>query len=55
LPRLGLALIRVGPDGIDNRVITREMVNPFTTSEGAQVLAPNWGKINPVLMEMFGE
>jgi len=55
LPRLGLALIRVGPDGIDNRVITREMVNPFTTSEGAQVLTPNWGKINPVLMGMFGE
>lgn len=53
-PRILFTLIRVGPDNIDNRVITREMVNPFTTSEGAQVLLPDWGKILPVVAEMFG-
>ena len=54
-PRLGLALLRLGPNGIDSRVITREMTNPFTTSEGAQVLGPNWDAINPMIKEMFGQ
>jgi polyisoprenyl-teichoic acid--peptidoglycan teichoic acid transferase len=54
-PRLVLALLRAGPDGIDSRTINREMVNPFTTAGGAQVLGPNWAAINPVLMEMFGQ
>ena len=53
-PRLTLALLRTGLDGIDSRLITREMTNPFTTSDGAQVLGPNWEKINPVIKEMFG-
>jgi LCP family protein required for cell wall assembly len=51
--RLGLTLLRTGPDGIDNRSISREMVVPFTTDQGASVLAPNWSLINPLLMEMF--
>ena len=54
LPRLALAILRAGPDGIDSRVINREMVAPFTTSGGAQVLAPVWDQINPVVAEMFG-
>jgi len=54
-PRLGLALLRAGSKGIDSRVISREMVTPFTTSEGAQVLMPDWSKINPVLLAMFGQ
>ncbi len=54
-PRLGFALLRLGPNGVDGRVITREMTNPFTTSGGAQVLGPNWQLINPVLMEVFGQ
>ncbi len=53
--RLALTLLRTGPDGIDNRTISREMVTPFTTDQGAAVLAPNWNLINPVLMEMFGQ
>ena len=53
-PRLGVALLRVGPDGIDNRVISRDMVNPFTTSGGAAVLGPNWVAIDPVVEELFG-
>jgi LCP family protein required for cell wall assembly len=54
-PRLGLALLRLGPGGIDSRTITREMVTPFVTDQGADVLLPNWDRINPVLMEMFGQ
>jgi len=54
-PRLGLAFLRAGPGGIDGRVITREMAHGFTTTGGAQVLAPDWSQINPVLLEMFGQ
>ncbi|MBM3121432.1 MAG: hypothetical protein FJZ97_04520 [Chloroflexi bacterium] len=54
-PRLALAVLRAGPDGIDGRTMTRAMVRPFTTDQGAQVLDPNWESINPVLMEMFGQ
>lgn len=54
-PRLGLALLRKGPDGIDARSISREMVSPFITDSGADVLGPNWSIINPVLKEMFGQ
>lgn len=54
-PRLLVALLRAGEDGIDARSITREMVQGFTTASGAQVLAPNWTAINPVLLEMFGQ
>lgn len=53
-PRLGLALLRAGPGGIDSRTIAREMVIPFTTSGGAQVLRPNWEAIMPLVKEMFG-
>ena len=54
-PRIGLALLVIGPDKVDSRTINREMVNPFTTVGGANVLGPNWERINPVLMEMFGQ
>ena len=54
-PRLALALLRAGPGGIDARVISRDMVTPFTTSGGAQVLGPRWDQINPMLLEMFGQ
>lgn len=54
-PRYVFTLLRAGSRGIDTRMITREMVRGFETSEGAQVLAPNWEKINPLLMEMFGQ
>jgi polyisoprenyl-teichoic acid--peptidoglycan teichoic acid transferase len=54
LPRLVFVLLRVPFFGVDSRTITREMVIPFQTSAGAQVLAPNWDAINPLLKEMFG-
>ena len=53
-PRLLFALIRAFVFGIDSQTITREMVVPFQTSQGAQVLAPNWDAINPLLIRMFG-
>jgi len=54
VPRLGFALLRVPLFGMDARVIDRELVTPFQTSGGAQVLAPNWDAIRPMLEEMFG-
>jgi polyisoprenyl-teichoic acid--peptidoglycan teichoic acid transferase len=53
-PRLLFALLRAFVFGIDSQTITREMVIPFQTSQGAQVLAPNWDAINPLLIRMFG-
>ncbi|HEY3311197.1 MAG TPA: LCP family protein [Anaerolineales bacterium] len=53
-PRLGVSLLRLGQDNLDTRTITREMVHPFTTNQGAQVLAPDWEAIWKVTREMFG-
>ncbi|MEN8242763.1 MAG: hypothetical protein ABFS17_12635, partial [Chloroflexota bacterium] len=54
-PRLGFALVRASLSGIDNRIIDREMITPYQTSAGAQVLLPNWELINPVLLEIFDQ
>jgi LCP family protein required for cell wall assembly len=54
-PRLAFAVLRVGPAGLDTRAVSRDMVTPFITAGGADVLRPNWGAINPVLKEMFGQ
>lgn len=53
-PRLIFAVLRIPFFGVDSRTISRDMVVPFVTSGGAQVLSPNWDAINPVLLEMFG-
>lgn len=53
LPRLGIALMRVGPDGLDTKTLTREEVQSFTTANGANVLLPNWEAIGPIVAEMF--
>lgn len=52
-PRLGLAFLRAGPDGINNRIIQREMVTPYTTDQGANILLPNWDQINLLVEELF--
>lgn len=52
-PRIGVAVLRAGPEGIDSRTIQREMVTPFTTEGGAQVLEPRWDQIDPMVDEMF--
>ena len=54
-PRLAFALLRSGTGGIDYQVIGRDMVSSSTTSEGAQVLIPDWSLINPMVEEIFGE
>lgn len=54
MPRLLFALVRTPFFGIDSQTITPDMVFPFQTSAGAQVLAPNWDVINPLLLKMFG-
>ncbi|MDP1715927.1 MAG: LCP family protein [Anaerolineales bacterium] len=53
-PRLIVALLRAFLIGLDSRTITPDMVIPFQTSGGAQVLAPKWEEINPVIVDMFG-
>jgi len=54
-PRIAFALLRVGAEGLDARVLDRSMAVGFVTTGGAQVLAPDWAQINPVLLEMFGQ
>lgn len=54
-PRLGIAVLRAGPDGIDSRTIKRQMTTSYTTAEGANVLLPDWSQINPLVKEMFGQ
>jgi LCP family protein required for cell wall assembly len=53
-PRLGFAILRAGPGGIDYHVINRDYVTPTTTTSGAQVLIPNWPLINPLVDQIFG-
>jgi LCP family protein required for cell wall assembly len=48
-PRLGLALARASITGIDTLIIDRTMVSGFVTSEGAQVLMPDWVRIREFL------
>lgn len=48
-PRIGLALARSSITGIEPLVIDRTMVTGFVTSEGAQVLLPDWTKIREYL------
>ena len=54
-PRLIFAILRTGPDGIDSRTINRDMTTPVITEAGANVLIPDWSRINPVIIEMFGQ
>jgi len=53
-PRLLFALLRSVFFGVESQTITRDMVTPFQTSAGAQVLAPDWEAIRPLLKDMFG-
>jgi len=53
LARLGLAALRVGPDGVEQLVIDQELTTPLTTPGGAAVLAPRWELIRPKVTRMF--
>ncbi len=52
-PRLLFALLRAGPEGIDNRTVPEDMVTPHVTEDGAQVLLPDWVAINTLMLDMF--
>ena len=53
-PRLGLALLRAAlTDTIDEHVIDRDYVTPYTTDQGANILLPNWDAIHPLVVELF--
>ena len=54
-PRLAIALFRINPENIEFKIISREMVTPFTTDGGAAVLAPNWDLIHPLINDIFGQ
>lgn len=52
-PRVGYSLLFSALKGFNSHSITREMVTPFLTNEGAQVLLPNWDAINPLMNSVF--
>lgn len=52
-PRLVYATIFSAVSGFDSHTLDRDMVTPWTTDGGAQVLLPNWDKINPLLYKLF--
>jgi LCP family protein required for cell wall assembly len=54
-PRLAVAFLRAGPDGINSVQISRAQVEPFTTGAGAQVLGPNWAAIDPLVESVTGQ
>lgn len=53
LVRVGVAALRVGPEGIDRLVIDEEMVTPFMTPSGAAVLELRRELVQPLVQEMF--
>jgi LCP family protein required for cell wall assembly len=53
--RLAPTLLLVGPSEIDRQVIEGDLVQPYITDGGADVLLPVWAKINPQLQRMFGQ
>lgn len=55
MPRIIITILLVGFNDIDSRVIDREMVTPYTTNQGANILLPRWENIIPVMNNMFGQ
>ncbi|QYK50709.1 MAG: LCP family protein [Anaerolineales bacterium] len=54
-PRYGFVFLRaIVFDSMHAVTLPREAVTPWVTSNGAQVLLPNWNLILPLLQEMFG-
>ncbi|MCJ7738287.1 MAG: LCP family protein [Anaerolineae bacterium] len=51
---LAPTVLRVGPEGIEHRVIDQEMTQPWTKPTGGAVLLPQWELINPAVRELFG-
>lgn len=53
LARLGLAALRVGPEGMERLLIDQDMVTPYITPAGAAVLMPRWEVIHPLVAQIF--
>jgi len=53
MPRMAVALLRAGMGEIEFKSINREMVTPWVTNAGAQVLLPNWELIRPFVWEVI--
>jgi polyisoprenyl-teichoic acid--peptidoglycan teichoic acid transferase len=51
--RYGITLLRAYPDKINSQTLTREMVTPYVTESGANILLPNWAAILPLMQEQF--
>lgn len=52
-PRLVLTAMLSGPGRINFHMITREMVTPYVTDQGANVLLPKWDLIHLLIQEIF--
>lgn len=52
-PRTAFSMAFSALKGLDAQTLGRDMIIPWVTNEGAQVLAPNWDLINPLIDEMF--
>ena len=52
LANTAMTVIRLGPDKIESHVLPREYTNPADIN-GAQVLLPLWGQINPLVDQLF--
>lgn len=52
-PRLGITAALCGPGRINNYMITREMVTPYITDQGANVLLPKWDLIHILIQKIF--
>jgi anionic cell wall polymer biosynthesis LytR-Cps2A-Psr (LCP) family protein len=52
-PRWLMNFVWVRPAGIDFHTVKREMVTPFTTDQGANVLLPDWSQILPMVNDVF--
>jgi len=56
IPRIALAMLRAFlTDKIEFVIIQREMVVPWVTSGGAQVLLPDWDLIQPLVRKEFSQ
>ncbi|KAF0109731.1 MAG: LytR family transcriptional protein [Chloroflexi bacterium] len=52
-PRVGYGVLFSALKGFDAQTLDREMITPWATDQGAQVLLPNWDKMNPLVDGLF--
>jgi anionic cell wall polymer biosynthesis LytR-Cps2A-Psr (LCP) family protein len=52
-PRLLVAVLRASQNKFELTAISREMVTPWVTDAGAQVLLPRWELIRPLFNRTF--